>query len=62
MTSEGVRGHGRRRRRCLEPAANGVARAALCWLLTIPGGESGLLRVGKPLTWGQALPYVDYVR
>ncbi|CAM9753113.1 unnamed protein product [Ascophyllum nodosum] len=58
-----ARGYGRLRRRrpCLEPYATAV-NVLLCLVLAVPRGECGLLRVGKPLPWGQALPHLGYVR
>ncbi|CAM9267298.1 unnamed protein product [Ectocarpus sp. 4 AP-2014] len=41
----------------------GTARSAACLLLVAAGrGEAGLLRVGTPLPWGQAMPHLGYVR
>ncbi|CAN0018299.1 unnamed protein product, partial [Hapterophycus canaliculatus] len=30
--------------------------------MAVGKGDAGLLRVGTPLPWGQALPYLGYVR
>lgn len=57
-------GLGRRRRRYLE--RRGSTAKALAWLVLVAsvlkGGDSGLLQIGKPIPWGQALPLLGYVR
>lgn len=60
----------RRRKRRSEGvfASSGGSSAAKClaWFLVVSsvpkGGESALLRVGKPILWGQAMPHLGYVR